>query len=205
MPTPPKSPDGAQWNQRYAEHPWPTDPDERMVELVAPLAPGRAIDLGCGTGRNALWLARQGWHVTGVDGSSVGLEMALTSAAAAGVDLMTVEAELTNYVPTPGSFDLVVVANIHLRSDVRDAFYERAREALAPGGHLYVSGHHIESLGRTGPPDPDRLFTEEIVRSFAGDLKVDYLERDEWLNAGDPVALVDVILWAGRVNDEVSV
>lgn len=186
------------WNRRYAEHPWPTEPDASLVERVASLAPRRALDLGCGTGRNALWLARQGWRVTGVDASSVGLDMALRSARDSGVDLDVVEADLLQYRPAPQAFDLVVVANIHLAPEHRTEFYARASAAVAPGGHLFVTGHHLDSLGRTGPPDPQRLFTLEMVAEFAPGLEIDSLTQEPRWTEASLEPLTDVVLWAHR-------
>lgn len=186
------------WNRRYAEHPWPTEPDASLVGRVEPLTPGRALDLGCGTGRNSLWLARQGWRVTGVDASSVGLAVALRSARESGVGLDVVEADLLEYRPALEGFDLVVVANIHLAPEHRAEFYARASAAVAPGGHLFVTGHHLDSLGRTGPPDPERLFTLEMVADFAPGLEIDSLTREQRWTEASPEPLTDVVLWAHR-------
>ncbi|HEY5120563.1 MAG TPA: class I SAM-dependent methyltransferase, partial [Acidimicrobiales bacterium] len=78
---------GQTWDRRYQEHGWSQVPDENLVELVTPLRAGRALDLGCGTGRNTLWLARRGWSVTGVDASRVGLDMATEQATREGLNL----------------------------------------------------------------------------------------------------------------------
>lgn len=188
--------EGARWDQRYRDHPWPTDPDESLVELVAPLASGSALDLGCGTGRNSLWLARQGWRVTGVDGSLVGLEKAHELALESGVELTLVVDDLINYRPEPLSFDLVVMANIHVVPDARPALFSSAAFAVAPGGHLFVIGHHVESLGRSGPPDPERLFTVERLGELVPSLRIDLLERRERRSADGDESLVDVVLWA---------
>ena len=75
------------WDRRYAEQSGPTEPDPMLVELVDGITPGEAIDLGCGTGRNALWLARRGWRVTGVDASKVGLARTRERAQAEGLEL----------------------------------------------------------------------------------------------------------------------
>lgn len=199
------SPEAAVWDRRYAEHPWPTDPDLRLVQLVSNLTPGRAIDLGCGTGRNALWLARMGWSVTGVDGSSVGLSKAAAAAESIPLELELVEADLGAYEPAAQSYDLVVVANMHFAPELRAAFYARAAAAVAPGGHLFVVGHHVESLGRSGPPDVARLFTEEVVATFGEGLDTEFVEREErWVN-GESEPLVDVVLWARRSTQTTGV
>ncbi|HVC66862.1 MAG TPA: class I SAM-dependent methyltransferase [Acidimicrobiales bacterium] len=189
---------GATWDERYAAGEWPTDPDPLLVELTGTLSPGRAIDLGCGTGRNAVWLATAGWKVTGVDGSSVGLAQAGQRATEAGTSLDTVQADLAGYRPDPGAYDLVVVANIHLPADERGHLFAAAAEALAPGGHLYVVGHHLESLGLAGPPDPDRLYTEELLGEAFGELEAVRLGRTGHGDTAERSTAGDVYLWAVR-------
>lgn len=184
------------WNERYAAHPWSSEPDANLVELVEPLAPGRALDLGCGTGRNAVWLARQGWRVTGVDASSVGLAQAQSRAQEGATSLTLVEADLLTYQPPALSFDLVVVANIHVAPEQRADFFARAASALAPGGRLFVIGHHLDSLGRAGPPDPERLYTIERLEGLVPTLRIERLERREYPGGPGEVALADVVLWA---------
>ena len=82
--------DRADWDERYAgsELLWSAEPNRFLVAETAGLTPGRALDLACGEGRNAVWLARRGWQVTGVDYSEVAIEKArrLASARKANVD-----------------------------------------------------------------------------------------------------------------------
>ncbi|MDE3146915.1 MAG: class I SAM-dependent methyltransferase [Acidobacteriota bacterium] len=189
---------GTTWDRRYEEHGWSAVPDESLVEFVAPLTPGRAIDLGCGTGRNALWLARTGWTVTGVDASRVGLEMAVEQARLEGVALRTEQADLVHYVPAAAAFDLVVVANIHLLPSERDDFFTRAAAAVAPGGHLYIVGHHVDALGVSGPPALDRLFEESFFRDRFAGFTIEVLERREALLDTGETEDVVVVLWARR-------
>ena len=186
------------WDRRYAEHPWPTEPDAALVELATPLAPGKALDLGCGPGRNAIWLARQGWTVIGVDASAVGLAQARGKAAEAGVTIEAVHADLLNYEPAAQHFDLVVIANIHLLEPERGRLFARASEALCPGGHLFVVGHHLDSLGRAGPPEPDRLYTEELLREAFPTLSVERIQRHQRHGAPGEEPLTDIVVWAQR-------
>jgi SAM-dependent methyltransferase len=192
---------GPMWDRRYREHGWSQVPDENLVELVAPLRARRALDLGCGTGRNALWLARTGWSVTGVDASRVGLDTAKERAAREGLTLHTVLADLLDYVPEPASFDLVVVANIHLAPPQRDTLFERAASAVAPGGHLFIVGHHVDALGKSGPPVRERLFDESLFRDRFDGFTLEHLDRrDTRSDAGDTED-VSLLVWARR--DEV--
>lgn len=189
---------GLTWDERYAAAEWPTEPDPLLVSLAGTLPAGRALDLGCGTGRNAVWLAAAGWDVTGVDGSSVGLAQAGDRAAAAGATLTTVQADLLEYTPEAGGYDLVVVANIHLPVAQRDRLFAAAAAALAPGGHLYLVGHHLESLGLCGPPDPERLYTEELLGAAFPDLDVVRLGRTGHGDTAERSTAGDVYLWAVR-------
>lgn len=192
---------GATWDTRYAGAPWPSNPDESLVALATPLVPGRALDLACGPGRNAIWLARAGWTVTGVDASAVGLSQARARAEEAGVTLELVNRDLLSYVPAPGSFDLVVVANLHLAPHEREALFARAVAAVAPRGHLFVVGHHLDSLGRVGPPFPDRLYTEELLARLVTPLAAQVSTHERPVDDGG-APLRDVVAWAVAGSDD---
>lgn len=184
------------WNRRYAESGWSVVPDVSLVELITPLNPGRALDLGCGTGRNALWLARAGWEVTGVDASSVGLTMAREQAAREGLHLAFEEADLLAYQPSPEHYALVVIANIHLSPAHRDGLFDRAARAVAPSGHLYIIGHHVDAFGHHGPPFRERLYEESLFRDRFDDFTIEILERRERASDADDSPDVSVLLWA---------
>ena len=190
-------PSASPWDERYRTYPWPTEPDRELVELVGPLEPGAAVDLGCGTGRNALWLASRGWRVTGVDSSRVGLEIADGRARDQGLAATWVLADLMAY--SPGEpVELVVMANIHPAPEDRMALFAHVAGAVAPGGHLYVSGHHVEAHGVAGPPDAARLYTEALLRDGFSKLNIERLERIVRAAEGEGSAVVDVVLWASR-------
>jgi len=89
---------GEEWDQRYASAPqvFRAEPDETLVDLVSPLHPGRAVDLGAGEGRNSLWLAAEGWDVTAVDASEVGLERLRVRAAAEHLSVSTAVDDLVS-------------------------------------------------------------------------------------------------------------
>jgi SAM-dependent methyltransferase len=193
---------GALWDQRFTEATWPEQPDAAVVELVSPVPAGRALDLGSGPGRNAIWLARHGWQVTAVDASAVGLAQARQRAAVAGVELETVVADLLVLEPARASFDLVLMANLHVAPADRPGLFARAAAAVAPGGHLLVVGHHLDSLGRVGPPDPERLFTEQLLVSLVPTLEVELVRREVRPLAEQPEPAVDVVLWARAPRGE---
>ncbi len=146
------------WDARHREREIESDgPDDTLVAQVSALPPGRALDVACGSGTNAVWLAGAGWQVTGVDWSAVALEKARDRAARASVRADWIEADLLAWTPPPGTFDLVTVLYLHLVPDERRIVYPAVARAVAPGGHLLVIGHDRQHQGHG--PDPERLFT----------------------------------------------
>ena len=161
------------WNQRYAdaELVWSAEANRFLVQEVADLPPGRALDLGAGEGRNAIWLAERGWRVTAVDFSGIGLQKARRLAEARRVEVNWVEADLRSYQPAQRAFDLVVLVYIHLRGEERRAVVRRAADAVAAGGTLLVLGHDRSNIeeGYGGPQDPTILFSpDDITGDLAG-------------------------------------
>jgi len=166
--------DRQQWDDRYASTDlvWTAEPNVFVVRELAGLQPGRALDLGAGEGRNAIWLAEHGWQVTAVDFSGVALAKAARLAAGRGVTGITwVTADLRGYQPPPGSFDLVLLAYIHLPPAESDALLHAAATALAPGGTLLVIGHDRDNIahGYGGPQEPTVLYqAAEVVAALPG-------------------------------------
>ena len=177
--------DAAAWDLRYdrAELVWTAEPNRFLVEEAAGLAPGRALDLACGEGRNAVWLAQRGWRVTGVDFSSVGIRKAHELAARQGVEVEWAVADLTAYVPERSAFDLVIMLYLHLPPEQRQAVLRSAASALGPNGTLLVVGHDTTNLtqGVGGPQDAGVLFTPDDVVADLGrsgvDLEVERADR----------------------------
>jgi SAM-dependent methyltransferase len=169
------------WDERYGteELIWKADPNRFLVEELQALAPGRALDVACGEGRNAVWLASKGWHVTGVDFSRAGLAKAQRLATDRGVEVAWVEADVVEWQPPSASFDVVVVLYLHLPAEQRRQALARSAAALAPGGILLVVGHDVSNLlkGTGGPQDPAVLFgPEQIVEDLPG-LQIERAER----------------------------
>ena len=169
------------WDERYGteELIWKADPNRFLVEELDPLAPGRALDVACGEGRNAVWLAAKGWHVTGVDFSRAGLAKAARTARDRGVQVTWVEADVVEWQPALASFDAVVVMYLHVPAEQRRRALARAVGALAPGGVMLVVGHDATNLlqGTGGPQDAAVLFTpHELAEDLAG-LEIERAER----------------------------
>jgi SAM-dependent methyltransferase len=133
----------ATWDKRYKERDqlWSGQPNGALVTEVAGLTPGRVLDVGCGEGADAVWLARGGWDVTALEVSGVALERAAGHARDAGVDVRWVHAGLAEAMLPPASFDLVS-AQYPALLRTPDAAAERALlAAVAPGGVLLLVHH----------------------------------------------------------------
>lgn len=198
--------DAAGWNQRYAttELVWTAEPNQFLVAETSSTPPGTALDLGAGEGRNAVWLAQQGWRVTAVDFSEVGLAKAAELAAAAGVGVSTVCADVAGYTPDPGVFDLVAILYLHLPAHLRREVHRRAGIGVAPGGTLLVVGHDATNLtdGHGGPQDPDVLFAPADIAEDLADCglvieRADRVHRTATTPDGDRVA-IDALVRARR-------
>jgi SAM-dependent methyltransferase len=155
------------WDQRYAgrELVWTSDANRFLIDEVDGLAPGRALDLACGEGRNAVWLAERGWKATGVDFSTVGLEKARQLAEARGVRAEWIAADLLDYRPEPSAFELVIVFYLQVPEAQRTPILRAAAGAVASGGTFLLVAHDSRNIaeGHGGPQEPAVLYTAEDV------------------------------------------
>ena len=200
--------DSAAWDARYegSDLVWSAEPNQFVEAETTALVPGRALDLATGEGRNAIWLAENGWTVTAVDFSRAGLQKAAHLATARGVTLELVEADVTAYVPDAGAFDLVLVAYLQTPEADRRAWLAHAVDALAPGGTLLIVCHDRSNLdgGHGGPQDPAVLTTpDEVVARLLADGRVeidraDLVHRTVPTPDGDAVA-TDHLVRAHRI------
>lgn len=191
--------DAAMWDARYedADLVWGAGPNQFLPPLVEGRSLGSALDLACGEGRNAIWLARQGWTVTGVDFSERGIEKARTLAG--DTDVKWVVADVTTYEPAK-HFDLVLVFYLHLPKEQLTAALTVAVASLAPGGTLFGVGHALRNLtdGYGGPPYAEILWTEEMLEpSLAGLDVIELGERFRDVEAAAATA-IDVVVQATK-------
>lgn len=195
-----------EWNRRYAgrELLWTGTANRFLVAEAFGLEPGRALDLACGEGRNAIWLAEQGWRVTGVDFSDVALEKARRLAEARGVEAEWVCSDLLAYRPAATAFDLVVVFYLQIPASERSAVLRVAAGAVAPGGTLLVVAHDLENLanGHGGPQEPAVLYTAaDVAADVEGSgltvERADRVERPVETPEGERIAL-DLLFRARR-------
>ncbi len=170
--------DSTTWDARYAERDlvWSAGPNVFVEQVAARLTPGRALDLAAGEGRNAIWLAEQGWASTAVDFSRVALARAQRIAGErlgelAADRLHVVQADLLSYQPPAQAFDLVLVVYLQVAADERRPVLRAAARGVAPGGHLLVIAHDSRNLteGVGGPQDPAALYTaDDVVEDLHG-------------------------------------
>ena len=144
------------WEGFYAQNPWSGRPNPALVSELAdqPLDRGTALDLGCGGGADAIWLAQQGWQVTGVDIAAAALDHAAAEAEAAGVAdrVRWRRHDLSDGMPD-GEWDLVSAAYLHSPVELeREKVLRQAAAAVAPGGTLLVIGHQGHPSSDHDPP-----------------------------------------------------
>jgi SAM-dependent methyltransferase len=134
------------WDERYGGEGriWSGRPNAVLVQEASTLTPGRAVDLGCGEGGDAIWLAERGWQVTASDFSEAGLARAAAHAADRGVAdrVEWRQADLRTWQPGCERWDLVTSHFLHLLDHGMLEATRRMAEAVAPGGTLLVVGHH---------------------------------------------------------------
>lgn len=163
--------DAEAWDERYraAERLWSAGPNEFIEDRLADRKPGVGLDLASGEGRNAVWLAGKGWDMTAVDFSSVALERGAEQSD----DVNFVEANVFSWEPE-GTFDLILIAYLHVEAEPLAELVERAIGWLNPDGELFMIGHDISNLdeGVGGPQAPELLWDLDLMLEWLGDLKL---------------------------------
>ena len=164
------------WDERYAAHPdaYGSDPSAFLVREARRIpAGGLVVALAEGYGRNAIWLARRGHPVVAVDASAVAVRLLRAAAAAEGLPVEAVQADLGAWAPPP--CDAVVAVFAHFPPAVRARVHRAAWEALRPGGVVLIEAFTPAQLARDsgGPKDPAMLYTTALL---AGDFPGALLE-----------------------------
>jgi SAM-dependent methyltransferase len=178
--------DSQAWDRAYAAHDltWPIAPHPALTNLSLP--PARALELGCGEGRQSIWLAKNHWQVTAVDFSPVAVSRARRLADHHGTDVTFAVADVAEYTPPP--VDLVLI--LYLHTDLTEIL-PSAASALAPGGTLVVQGW--DAANPSGPPHG---YTPEGLRAAVPGLEIERVTRVP--QPGSPTA-IDVLLVARSV------
>ena len=196
------------WNRRYAETEllWTARPNRFLVAETEALAPGRVLDLACGEGRNAVWLAERGWKALGVDFSDVAIGKAQRVAEARGVTDATewLVADLFGYEAEPDAFELVIAFYLQVPADELRAIVGRAAAAVAPGGTFLLVGHDLRNLdsGHGGPKDASVLYLAEDVGGYLDGTglaleRAEPVERPVETEEGERIA-IDALVRARR-------
>jgi SAM-dependent methyltransferase len=195
------------WDARYRERDgarWSGRPNGRLVSEVADLTPGRALDVGCGEGADAIWLARRGWTVTGIDISEVAVRRAREAAETAGamVEWLAGDARQTSF--PAGSFDLVSLQYPALPKAAGEAAVRTLLDAVRPGGLLLAVYHdlddeHREHMKSRGVDPADYVGVDELGGLLGDDFKVELHAVEPRIDPppGAP-HIADVVLRAKR-------
>ncbi len=161
--------DATEWNARYAagELVWSAGPNQYVETRLRDLAPGTAVDLGAGEGRNALWLAEQGWRASAVDFADAGLAKGRAIAERRGVEVDWICADVLTWRPSE-PVDLTVVAYLQFPMPQREQLVTNAAAMTAAGGTLFWISHDRHNLehGVGGPQDPTLLSDAEELASL---------------------------------------
>jgi SAM-dependent methyltransferase len=164
------------WDRRFgaAEYVYGTEPNDFLAAHANLIQPGRVLCLAEGEGRNAVFLARAGHPVTAVDFSREGQRKAAALAARHGVRLGYVIADLADYEPEADAFTAVTSIFCHLRPATRRKVYQRAAQALAPGGIILVESYRPAQLAHAtgGPKDVDLLVGKDALLADLAGLEI---------------------------------
>ena len=155
------------WDERYRLRERPEEdldatPTPLVVATAGSLKPGTALDLACGAGRNALWLAEHGWDVTAVDGSTAAIEVLRNRASERGLKINATVADLEKgeLEIAPSRWNLILMCYYLQRN-----LFEPVKRGMVPGGSV-ISIVHITEPGEE--PTAHRLRRGELERYFAG-------------------------------------
>ncbi len=195
------------WDDRYREKEaiWSGNVNQPLVKAAEALVPGTALDLGCGEGADAVWLAGRRWKVTAVDVSAVALERTAAAAADHGVgELVTTERHDFDASFPAGRYDLVSAQYLHspLGFD-RGGALGKAAAAVAPDGHLLIVEHAApppwSRHRREFPTAAETLESLALGRSEWELLEAGISERDTVSPDGEPATLKDNVIFARRL------
>ncbi|PYS47386.1 MAG: hypothetical protein DMF68_16145 [Acidobacteria bacterium] len=153
----------ADWNERYSRgEQIIKEPMPLLVRVARELKPGRALDLACGTGRHAIFLAERGWQVVAVDASHVGIEIAKATARVRSVevDWRVADLERGEFEIEPGAYDLICVF-YYLQRDL----FQKIRASVKPGGLAIAAIHTVDDSLDIKPMNPAFLLQPSELRA----------------------------------------
>jgi SAM-dependent methyltransferase len=197
----------AEWDARYSEHDvaiWSGRPNGRLVAEVAGMTPGRALDVGCGEGADAIWLAGRGWTVTAIDISDVAIGRARKAGEAGGVVVEWVRADVLQTALPAGSFDLVSLQYPALPKSAGDAAVRALLDAVRPDGVLLAVYHDLddeqrEHMKSRGVDPADYVDADDLARLLGDDFTVETRAVEVRIDPPpDTPHVADVVLRARR-------
>jgi len=167
------------WDQRYASDDlaYGEAPNDFLVQMADRFpAGGKAMDIGAGEGRNALFLASRGLSVLAVDQSVVGMHKAQRRAHDRGLNLLTQAIDLQDFNAEPETLDVVSSIFVHLPAALRSAVHARIRSWLKPGGIFVLEAYAPDQLARTtgGPKDPALLAPLDVIVGELAGLTIEH-------------------------------
>ncbi|MDH5324964.1 MAG: class I SAM-dependent methyltransferase [Gammaproteobacteria bacterium] len=173
------------WDQRYSveEYIYGKEPNEFLAESVGKIPKGKVLCVAEGEGRNAVFLAQQGYNVLAVDSSAVGLEKARKLAQEKGVEIQTLICDLAELKIEPESWDGVVSIFAHVPPMVRKELHTNITKGLRSGGVLVLEAYRPKQLQYKtgGPPVEELMMTLDALQQELQGLHIDYgmeLDRD---------------------------
>lgn len=203
------APEQLEWDEFYraTDRIWSGRPNGALVAEAADLPPGRALDVGCGEGADALWLASRGWRVTALDVSQVALDRAAAAARELDLEVQWLHAGLLDARLPSGGFDLVS-AQYPVLLRTPDAVAERSLlDAVAPGGTLLVVHHdmsgHEHDHDQPSRFDPAVYVLPEQVSAVLGDgwvVDVDERRERHLTEGAGAHHVLDIVLRARRLG-----
>jgi len=177
--------DRIRWERQYGQSGAPEKPSAFLKELLDgdhwDIAPGRALDIASGAGRNALFLAEKGFDVTAVDISQVGLDQGARRAAERSLSITWQQADLENCRLPPGPFDFIVNINFLQR-----ALIPHMKTTLAPGGYIVFETYLIDQQTIGQPKNPDYLFAPNELLNYFRDFRVLYYREGKFTDGAEP-------------------
>lgn len=190
------------WDERYnvADYVYGTEPNGFLVPKADLLPSGKVLCLGEGEGRNAVWLAEQGFDVTAVDSSGVGLRKARALATGRGVRITTVHSDLAHYAIEPEGWDGIVSIFCHLPAPLRAQVHQGCVAGLRPGGVMLLEAYTPDQVGRGtgGPPTAALMMDAQTLRhELAGLDLLELVELEREVHEGalhnGPGAVVQLV------------
>ena len=165
------------WDERYRSGEHTTkEPSPLLKTAIEDLKPGRALDIACGVGRHAIYLAERGWHVTAVDSSRVGIDILKERAREAGVivDARVANLEAGEFHIEPDAYDLICVF-YYLQRDL----FPSIRAGVKPGGDVVAAIHLNDGKPDAKPRNPDFLLERDELKRLFQDWEITYYREGE--------------------------